>query len=78
MQTWEITSVTNGAPNYIFIDWTPGVPQTNAGDLKMVTEWWRLSFVVRNPYEPDAKPPSLPPNQKYISVERTRRSTKED
>jgi hypothetical protein len=76
LQTWEITSVTNGKPNYIWIDWTPGVPQTNAGDLKMVTEWWRLSFVVRNPYQPSAKPPELPPDQKYISVERTRRTTK--
>ena len=31
-----------------------GVPQTDAGDLKMVTEWAKLGFVIRNPF--------LPPN----------------
>lgn len=60
-----------------WLDWTPGVPQTNAGDLKMVTEWWRLSFVKRNP-KGDIKPTTVPPppNPPYISVERTRRKAK--
>ena len=36
-------------PHVTWLDWSRGVPQTNAGDLKMVTEWSRLGFVVRNP-----------------------------
>jgi hypothetical protein len=77
MQTFEITGFDDktGKPNYIWVDWTPGVPQTKTGDLKMVTEWWRLSFVLRNPWQPDPKPPELPPDNKYISVERTRHAS---
>jgi hypothetical protein len=72
MQTYEVSSP-GGSPTWM--DWTPGVPQTNAGDLKMVTEWWRLSMVRRNPAS-DEKPstsglPDIPP---YISVERTKRT----
>ena len=60
-----------------WLDWSPGVPQTLAGDLKMVTEWWRLPFVIRNPqYDftttaPTTVPPPSPPP--YISIGRTRR-----
>jgi len=73
LQTWELVSVVSGAPNIVWRDWTPGVPQTNAGDLKMVTEWPRLGFVRLNPFLPpgDVKPTTLPPDQKYINVERT-------
>lgn len=39
LQTSELVSVSGGKPNVSWLDWTPGVPQTNAGDLKMVTEW---------------------------------------
>jgi len=75
LQSWQINGFkSDGSPQYIWIDWSPGVPQTNAGDLKMVTEWSRLAFIVRNPYQPSAKPPTLPPDQKYIAVERTRRN----
>jgi hypothetical protein len=75
LQTWEVASVTDGKPSYVWLDWSRGVPQTNAGDLKMVTEWWRLGFVRRNPYLPPGNvlPSELPPDQKYISVERTER-----
>jgi hypothetical protein len=73
MQTFEVTE--NGDTKWL--DWTPGVPQTHSGDLKMVTEWWRLPFVIRNPQYDFTKtapttvpPPSTPP---YISVRRTRR-----
>ena len=46
------------------------MPQTPAGDLKMVTEWSKLGFIVRNPYQPGAK--SADDLQyKYISVERS-------
>lgn len=58
-----------------YLDWTPGVPQTNAGDLKMVTEWWRLPFVVRNSAADFTKTPTASPADPplYISIERTRR-----
>lgn len=78
LQVNEITGINeNGDPTYIWVDWAPGVPQTNAGDLKMVTEWWRLGFVVRNPYQPTATPAALPPDQKYINVESTRGKSQE-
>ncbi|HEY2094014.1 MAG TPA: LodA/GoxA family CTQ-dependent oxidase [Thermoanaerobaculia bacterium] len=56
-------------------DWTPGVPQTNAGDLKMVTEWWRLPFVVRNAAADFTTTPTNAPADPplYISIERTKR-----
>jgi len=74
LQTWELISFTGGKANTAWRDWTPGVPQTNAGDLKMVTEWWRLGFIRRNPFLPpgDVKPTTLPLDQKYISLERTK------
>jgi len=73
LQTWELVSVSGGAPTISWLDWTPGVPQTNAGDLKMVREWWRLGFVRNNPFLPpgDVTPTTLPLDKKYISVERT-------
>jgi len=72
LQTWELLSVASGTPDIQWRDWTPGVPQTDAGDLKMVTEWWLLSFVRNNPFLPaDVTPTTLPPDQKYIGVERT-------
>jgi hypothetical protein len=76
MQTSELIGMSGGKPVIKWLDWTPGVPQTKAGDLKMVTEWWRLSFVTRNP-NGDFLPTSVPPpnNPPYISVERTKHST---
>jgi hypothetical protein len=72
LQTFELNGFdVDGKPKYIWVDWSPGVPQTYTGDLKMVTEWWRLGFVVRNALQPSPKPSELPPDQKYISVERT-------
>lgn len=74
MQTNE--EVVAGDPSSInWLDWTPGIPQTNAGDLKMVSEWWRLPVVKRNP-QGDIQPSTLgtPNDPPYISVERTKRS----
>ena len=74
LQAWEATFV-NGQPVYRFLEWARGVPGTSAGDLKMVTEWWKLGFVVRNPYVPASKL-DAPWNDvtsvaaKYLSVER--------
>ena len=80
LQTWEVSGFSNGQPSYIWVDWSRGIPGTNAGDLKMVTEWWKLGFVVQNPYLPpgDVLPTELPPDQKYISVERTDSAQEEE
>ncbi len=79
MQTYELVLAPDGSTSLPWLDWTPGVPQTNAGDLKMVTEWWRLSIVKRNPTG-DIKPSDLgtPDNPPYISVERTKRTNKKE
>jgi L-Lysine epsilon oxidase N-terminal/L-lysine epsilon oxidase C-terminal domain len=75
LQAWEATFV-NGQPVYRFLEWARGIPGTNAGDLKMVTEWWKLGFIVRNPYVP-ASALDAPWNDvtsvsaKYLSLERT-------
>jgi hypothetical protein len=70
LQTFEAVSVADGKPNLQFLGWSRGVPQTLAGDLKMVTEWARLGFVVRNPYAKKGALDVASPDQKYISVER--------
>jgi hypothetical protein len=72
LQSFEISSIdpATGQPNYVWTTWSRGVPQTPAGDLKMVTEWSKLGFIVRNPYQPGAKSADDLPN-KYISVERS-------
>jgi len=72
LQTWEVTGVSQGSPIFQYLNWSRGVPQMNAGDLKMVTEWSRLGFVVRNPYLPEKDIDAPSPDQKYISVERTK------
>lgn len=78
IQTFELIRDASGQPSYRWVDWSRGIPGTNAGDLKMVTEWWRLGFVRKNPDYPslpDVKPTELPPPDPppYISVERTER-----
>jgi hypothetical protein len=70
MQTYEVVGFVNGSPVYQYLNWSRGVPQTNAGDLKMVTEWPRLGFVVRNPYVSADQLDVPSPDTKYISVER--------
>jgi hypothetical protein len=71
LQTYEVVSVTDGRPSYQFLTWSRGVPQTHAGDLKMVTEWARLGFLIRNPYLDPQQIDSASPDKKYISVERS-------
>lgn len=75
VQAFELVAMSGGKPVYKMLDWSLGVPGTNAGDLKMVTEWSKLGFIVLNPYLSVAdaeKPTTLPPNQKYISIERSK------
>jgi hypothetical protein len=70
LQSFEIGSISNGSPNYVWTTWSRGIPQIPVGDLKMVTEWSKLGFIVRNPYQPGAKSAD-DLTYKYISVERT-------
>ena len=63
-----MTSVANGAPNYVWTNWSKGVPQTHAGDLKMVTEWAKLGFVIRNPFLPASVYDSAATGQDFIYV----------
>jgi hypothetical protein len=68
LQCAEVTSVDNGGPNYVWTNWTKGVPQTHAGDLKMVTEWAKLGFVIRNPFLPASVYDQAADGQSYIYV----------
>ncbi|MGH9565206.1 MAG: LodA/GoxA family CTQ-dependent oxidase, partial [Candidatus Angelobacter sp.] len=78
LQTYEVVGFSDGSPIYQYLNWSRGVPQTNAGDLKMVTEWSRLGFVIRNPYVPDAQLDTASPDTKYISVERNQDKDREE
>ncbi len=63
LQVWDRSS-------NAYVDWSRGIPGTNAGDLKMVTAWWRLSFVLRNPqvpYDPSEMGAQSPPP--YMAAE---------
>jgi len=66
MQNYEQTAVApDGSRSYTWLDWARGVTQTKAGDLKMVTEWPRFTFVVRTD----------DPGYPFVGVERTHHST---
>lgn len=68
MQNYELWMVNpDGSRRYRWLDWARGVTQTNAGDLKMVTEWKRLPFVLRNTADTSPGAPA------FIGVERTPR-----
>ncbi|HWF60882.1 MAG TPA: LodA/GoxA family CTQ-dependent oxidase [Nitrospira sp.] len=66
-----------GQPQTAWTTWSQGIQQTNAGDFKMVSEWWKLGFIIRNPYLP-ASSSRMPSTQadtvfkttSYYSVER--------
>lgn len=71
LQTFEPVGFSDGKPaSYRMLNWSRGIPGTYAGDLKMVTAWPKLAFVVRNPFLPDAKLDGPSPDYKYIGVER--------
>jgi hypothetical protein len=69
LQSFEVTSL-DAKAQPVWTTWSRGVPQTSAGDLKMVTEWSRLGFIIRNPSVKDAttKPADQLPPWKYISL----------
>jgi len=43
----EVTALINGKPANMV--WSQGIPQTHAGDLKMVTAWKFLGFIMNTP-----------------------------
>jgi hypothetical protein len=74
MQVFVPVAFKDGVPqNYFWQTWALGIPQTKEGDFKMVTDWWRLGFVRKNPWlasdnmSGNISPP--PPTPPYISVE---------
>ncbi len=73
LQVLEVTAWNPGGTpaNFQTLDWARGIPQTNAGDFKMTTEWSKLGFVIRNPYIPESQLDTASPDSKYLSVERT-------
>jgi hypothetical protein len=52
LQYFEVRITGSGDPNYTWTNWSGGIPQTPAGDFKMVTEWAKLGFIIRNPFLP--------------------------
>jgi L-lysine epsilon oxidase C-terminal domain len=73
LQSNQLTGFdSKGQPQTTWTTWSQGIQQTNAGDFKMVSEWWTLGFIIRNPYLPasSAQTPSTGPDNRYYSVER--------
>lgn len=61
--------VTGGKdPSYVWTNWSGGVPQDSRGDLKMVTEWAQLGFIIRNPFLPASTYNSAATGDPYIYV----------
>lgn len=71
LQSNELIGFSNGEPVTTWTTWSRGIQQTHAGDLKMVDEWWKLGFIIRNPYLTDSNAtPSTGPDNRYYSIER--------
>jgi hypothetical protein len=62
----------DGQPIFQWLTWSQGIQQTHAGDLEMVSDWWKLGFVIRNPNQPDSDrtPSTGPQDYRYYSIER--------
>jgi hypothetical protein len=54
LQYAAVRTMGKNDPTYVWTTWAKGVPQTDAGDLKMVTEWAKLGFIIRNPFLPSS------------------------
>jgi L-Lysine epsilon oxidase N-terminal/L-lysine epsilon oxidase C-terminal domain len=55
-----------------WMNWSGGIQQTSQGDLKMVTGWADLRFIIRNPYLTDKLTHAAaagPPPYIYLSIE---------
>ncbi|KVD74394.1 hypothetical protein WS62_04975 [Burkholderia sp. ABCPW 14] len=74
LQYWERSAAGEENHAYAWTNWSGGVPQTLAGDLKMVTEWARLGFIIRNPFLPPSSDDSAPTSlYVYVSLESQQR-----
>jgi hypothetical protein len=73
LQYSQLVSVELGKPQFSWLNWSSGVQQTNQGDLKMVTEWANLPFIIRNPYlravDLITAPSDLSGGPRYVSIE---------
>lgn len=73
LQYSQVTAVNQGTASYAWLNWSRGIPQINQGDLKMVTEWSSLPFIIRNPYLPPGAdltaPSDLDSDPRYCSIE---------
>jgi hypothetical protein len=68
LQYAEVTAVTDNKPTYVWTNWSRGIPQTDAGDFKMTTEWTKLGFIIRNPFLPPSVYDSAATGGDYIYV----------
>jgi hypothetical protein len=70
---YTAAQVAQGDVSYQWLNWSRGIPQTSRGDLKMVTGWSGLPFIIRNPYLPQsidqAAPSDLDNSPRYVSIE---------
>lgn len=72
LQSNELIGFKDGQPQTTWTTWSRGIQQTNAGDLKMVSEWWKLGFIIRNPYLVDSNTTATGgfDDNRYYSIER--------
>jgi hypothetical protein len=81
MEVFQAKGALTPDAKYEWVVWARGVPQTKEGDFKMVSEWWRLGFVRKNPFaNPDMRGNILPPPQvpPYVNTEYTNRTQEND
>jgi hypothetical protein len=73
LQYNQLVSVSQGTPIFTWLNWSSGIQQTHQGDLKMVSEWVNLPFIIRNPYLTAAQlklaPSDLDGHPRYVSIE---------
>lgn len=74
MQTYVLA---DGAVSVQTLAWAAGIPQSLNGNLKMVSDWWQLGFVVRNPTVSVSDLDSGdPPESKYVTVQASNHSSR--
>jgi len=73
LQYTQAISVDQGPRKYEWLIWRSGIQQTSQGDLRMVTEWANLPFIVRNPClnsaDVQTAPSDLSGGLRYVSIE---------
>jgi hypothetical protein len=72
LQYGRVVGAAGGDVQYLWTNWSSGIPQTNQGDLKMVVEWANLEFIVRNPFLPPdvfKQAANGPPPYLYVSLD---------